>query len=114
MYQIRKFVFETNSSSVHSIVMCSESDYDRWKAGELLYEDYADRLVTREQAIAEIEEWSKKCYPEEVGQPITDEVLYDNNYYSYDAFWNEKEERYETFSDSYDGVVAFGYYGSDY
>ena len=113
MNQVRVSIFETNSSSIHSIVMCSESDYDRWEAGELLYKDYTDSLVTREEAIAEIEEYRKKYYPEEVGQPITEEVLYDNNYYSYDAFWNEKEEYYETFSESYDGVVAFGYYGHD-
>ena len=27
--QIRRGVFETNSSSVHSLTMCMESDYDR-------------------------------------------------------------------------------------
>lgn len=35
--QIRRGVFETNSSSVHSITMCTGSDFDRWTDGELLF-----------------------------------------------------------------------------
>ena len=35
--QVRRNVFETNSSSVHTLVVCKESDYDRWKNGEVLY-----------------------------------------------------------------------------
>ena len=34
---IRRNTFETNSSSTHSITMCSESDFDKWKNGELYY-----------------------------------------------------------------------------
>ena len=33
--QIRRGVFETNSSSVHSLTMCMESDYDRWQEDNL-------------------------------------------------------------------------------
>lgn len=33
--QIRRGVFETNSSSMHVIVMCMESDYDRWQEDNL-------------------------------------------------------------------------------
>ena len=32
--QVRKGLFETNSSSVHSLVLCSESEYEKWKNGE--------------------------------------------------------------------------------
>ena len=28
--QVRCGVFETNSSSVHSLCMCMESDYEKW------------------------------------------------------------------------------------
>lgn len=35
--QIRRGVFETNSSSVHSLTMCTSSDYDKWKNGELVW-----------------------------------------------------------------------------
>lgn len=37
MEQIRKNVFETNSSSTHSLVMSIKSDFDKWKNGEVLY-----------------------------------------------------------------------------
>ena len=33
--QIRRGVFESNSSSVHSLTMCMESDYDRWEKDNL-------------------------------------------------------------------------------
>ena len=33
--KMRQGVFETNSSSTHSITMCNESDYDKWVNGEL-------------------------------------------------------------------------------
>ena len=39
--QIRKGVFETNSSSEHTISIVKKSDFDKWKNGEL----YAQRLT---------------------------------------------------------------------
>lgn len=41
MIQIRKNVFETNSSSTHSLVMAVASDFDRWEAGEVYYCEWA-------------------------------------------------------------------------
>ena len=37
MIQIRKNVFETNSSSTHSLVMAVKSEFDKWTAGEYYY-----------------------------------------------------------------------------
>jgi len=31
--QIRRSVFETNSSSTHSITMCSNTDFEKWENG---------------------------------------------------------------------------------
>lgn len=44
MINIRTNVFETNSSSVHSLTLCSEDDYSKWQDGKLLYvyERYMD------------------------------------------------------------------------
>ena len=39
---IRRGLFETNSSSVHSITMCDDDTYTKWKNGELLVDDYHD------------------------------------------------------------------------
>ena len=47
---IRNGVFETNSSSTHSITMCMKSDYEKWKNGELYYfEDSKTGFVTKEE-----------------------------------------------------------------
>jgi hypothetical protein len=37
MIQVRKNVFETNSSSTHSLVMAVKSEFDKWEAGEYYY-----------------------------------------------------------------------------
>ena len=39
MFTIRKATFETNSSSTHSMVICTQEEYDKWSKGEL----YASR-----------------------------------------------------------------------
>ena len=33
--QIRRGVFETNSSSTHSLTICLKSDYDKWNNGNV-------------------------------------------------------------------------------
>ena len=43
--QIRTGLFETNSSSVHSLVMVSGNDYEKWKNGELVYDRMDDKLI---------------------------------------------------------------------
>ena len=40
--QIRRGVFETNSSSTHSITMCSNKEYEKWE------KVYGDDLVILE------------------------------------------------------------------
>lgn len=47
---VRANVFETNSSSTHSITMCLESEYEKWKNGELYYIEANEDFVTPEQA----------------------------------------------------------------
>ena len=39
MIQIRQGVFETNSSSTHSITMCMKSEFDMWERGEVYLND---------------------------------------------------------------------------
>ena len=47
--QIRRGVFETNSSSTHSVSyslhMCSEDIYDKWKNGELVFDRNKEEFV---------------------------------------------------------------------
>ena len=98
--QIRRGVFETNSSSVHSLTMCMESDFNKWVAGELVWSRWGDELV-----------------------PITDEIKKsmeedEREYLTYEQFNDYDYIDYETFEDSYttpngETVKSFGYYGED-
>lgn len=48
MKLFRRGTFETNSSSTHSITMCKESDFDKWKNGELYYCDNDGKFYDEE------------------------------------------------------------------
>lgn len=96
--QIRCGVFETNSSSVHAITMCTELDYHKWRNGELIYDRWEEKLV-----------------------PISDKTKKETtngDYLTYEQFNDYECLEYETFSDSFttpdgENVIAFGYYGHD-
>lgn len=60
MITIRNGTFETNSSSTHSIVICSKKDIKLWEKGELLGSRDDNKLVKKEDAVAEL----KRDYPE--------------------------------------------------
>lgn len=45
MKQIRHNVFETNSSSTHSIVICDKYLYDEWNADRAYFNKYTEDLV---------------------------------------------------------------------
>ena len=100
MKQIRQNVFETNSSSTHSITMCMRSDYNRWVAGDLVWSRWSDKLV--------------EITPD-VKQSMEDG---DGEYLTYEQFNDYDYLEFETFTESYttpngDNVISFGYYGYD-
>ena len=54
MIQIRKNVFETNSSSTHCMVIGTASDFEKWEDGEVYYYDNwreGKKFITKEEAI---------------------------------------------------------------
>lgn len=93
MFSIRKSVFETNSSSTHSICICTEDEYERFRDGETMYDSYNDELVTVSDNEIEEDKYRYKSY-EDMGQYL--------EYYSYP---------FET--PSGDKMVVFGTYGYD-
>jgi hypothetical protein len=101
MRQIRKNVFETNSSSTHSITMCMKSDYDKWVAGELAWDRWGDRLV-------EITPEIKTSMENDEGDYLTFEQFNDYEYIEYETF------RTTFKTPNNEEVISFGYYGSDY
>lgn len=130
--QIRRGVFETNSSSTHSLTMCLKSDYDKWESGEVLlfigsgwcYPDdnkpEKNHFYTKEEAIA-FEKVSKYPPAKDLDWDNENEVmdmLHDNEWFDSDYYWNDYCSEYETFEDELttpngDDVVTFGYYGYD-
>ena len=82
--QTRVGVFETNSSSTHSLTICTEDDFERFKSGEL-------RLNRRELV---------KPDPKDDDQVAYEDMGSDLEYF---------EEEFTT--PSGDKMVAFGEYG---
>lgn len=100
MIQVRQGIFETNSSSTHSLTMCTSSDYEKWKNGELIYDYYNDKLVPVTDKIKELKEDGDDEY-------VTYENFQDWSYMDLESF----EQRYTT--PGGEEIVAFGYYGYD-
>ncbi len=91
MKQIRREVFETNSSSTHSITICTAEEYEKFQDGEMMFDFWNGKLVPMK------------------------EIKEDEGYFtSYDDFGGDMET-YEKFftTPSGDKMVAFGYYGYD-
>lgn len=54
MIQIRRSVFETNSSSTHTLTMCDDSTYQAWEAGEVgMYYSYSNPIFKPIEEILE-------------------------------------------------------------
>lgn len=98
--QIRRGVFETNSSSVHSITMCMKSDYDRWVDDELAFDYWDDKLIEITPEIRNEMKSGSSRY-------LTHEQFNDWEYVEFETFKNT----FKTVNN--DEVVAFGYYGHD-
>ena len=94
MVVIRRGVFETNSSSTHSLTISTKSDYEKWKRGELLFDNWKNGFVE-----------------------ITEETEGDGDCYSYTRYEEKIGDYYETFNEHYttqsgDEIVVFGYHGT--
>lgn len=120
---IRQGVFETNSSSVHSLTMATKNDYEKFENGELFYitfrypyfENVHKDFISRDELYQIAKELGFDGKIED-----TDELLnfFDGDVVSYDLFWDSDHERFEYFTDEFttpkgETVVAFGYYGYD-
>lgn len=99
MRVVRRGVFETNSSSTHSITMCSKEEYDKWDKGELLFDSNVGKFILP----SEVDEYKK-------------EHRWCSLYSSPEDYYDDCDM--ETFEDEYttkngEVIVAFGYYGYD-
>lgn len=126
MKVIRRGVFETNSSSTHSITMCSQDEYDAWNSGELFFNkggwsSYSvnkdKEFVTKDEAIEILT--NNKYPPDEDLNTLSDDELIDyfkdNEIYDSESYFDRDLESYEStyVTKSGEKVVAFGYFGYD-
>lgn len=129
MLNIRFGTFETNSSSVHSLVLCTSDDYRRLEEGELyIFDEWGGiSLLTKEDAVKRIlngKNEYQSCgssytfsYLMEMPKSELNRLLVDEEIYSLDQYWG-RHEYMEHFEERYttpggEEVVAFGYYGQD-
>lgn len=112
--QIRAGVFETNSSSTHTLSIMSRKDYERWQKGDLYLSD--DKLYTKEEVINKLQERDKR-YKYEPKDYSDEDVFDDERMYDYETYGEWREDEYlEIYVKDYttengDEIVAFGKYG---
>jgi len=114
MKQIRVGVFETNSSSTHSLTIVSAEEYEKFKNGEYVWNREHDVLQSVEDAKKSLIEDRKKWDVsfEETEEEV--EELMEENTQTFDEYGSDYETFYEEYeTKSGDKVVAFGYYGYD-
>ena len=122
MKKVRHGVFETNSSSVHTLTICTEDEYGLYTDGDLLHcrcdwvlkgTKYEGRKFVTPDEAAEIE----KEYLSKYGYAYDDESIEASVHDDFESYDDEDEylECYEEHfvSPSGDKMVAFGRYGYD-
>ena len=133
--EIRRGVFETNSSSTHSLAICTEEEFENWKAGNVLFDEWGGRFILpyqlsddeKKRAASEYTKNKKEFYKdwEELSDVqkekwystyIEDHNLGNNEGVTYNQFF--ANDYLETFCEGYttpkgDKIVCFGKYGYD-
>lgn len=133
---IRKGVFETNSSSTHSLTMCSKEEFEAWQRGEVLFQKYGkenfisvtklsehDKKMAEEYYEENKDDFQKnwKDLSDDAKQKYYTKYAKENNFIdedakTYDQYMHDGD--LETFVQTYtsksgDKIVAFGEYGYD-
>lgn len=134
--QIRRGVFETNSSSVHSLTICDSETFKRWKDGELLFDKWTEKFINPIPELSDFQkEDAKEYYVEEMKtywkewnelsseekekwyhQYALEHDLISEDAKTYDDYFDD--DYFETYEKEYttksgDHIVCFGYYGHD-
>lgn len=125
MFKIRQNVYETNSSSTHSISICTSDEFEKFKKGEVYFNNYwcssdkpiKDKLfVTLDEILASVDEYEVKEIKEAMeNEDDLDYVLFNTGFQSYNNFGGDHEVYEEDYTTpGGEHIVAFGYYGQDY
>ena len=121
MFKIRQGVFETNSSSTHSLILCSKEEYEKLEQEELFIDVWDNSLITLEEAknryVADAEKYNLDC--PDIYKTSEEEAIDLLNEYdvarTLDNYCSNYFERFEKEYTTPNGesIVAFGYYGFD-
>lgn len=143
MLQVRQGVFETNSSSTHSLNICTQEEFDAWtaKGSDICFigEAWGDfdpskfneaNFVTKQEVLNRAIEANKEHEDEEYYKTYDIEHFFDKpedewylesdaegeNVYLAEDYESDTLEYYERkfTTPSGDKMVAFGMYGQDY
>lgn len=134
MKTIRCSVFETNSNSTHSLCLCSEDEFEKWKKGELLFDTWEETFREPLKITEEIKQQVKLDYYinsgndrsdwDSLSEELQEEYILDNmeafcdvgSLENYTDYMNhsslESFVKYHT-TKSNEKVIAFGRYGHD-
>ena len=136
MRQVRFGVFETNSSSTHSLTFCTQEEFDKWVSGKILFDKWNEQFIKNRSLTDEEQDASKEYYNQSKTiywkdwEQLSDEEIQswnmkylkrhddDNSIQSY-LDWCNDNYSLESFVEHYtspsgDKIVAFGKYGNDY
>lgn len=122
---VRFGVFETNSSSTHSMIIMSKEEKSKWKNGELFRCRYGDRFIEKKDAdkiIQSLKEQYAKNYKVDISEIEIEDVKYEDSFYEdfpltfdeYDDWMNlEMDENYYVTKNG-EEIVIMCWYGNDY
>lgn len=133
MIKVRNGVWETNSSSVHSLIMCNDDDFQKLFRGEYMiagYEykkgKYSDKFVSTQEVYDYFKENfnnNKSHYEYEYGISSLDDEDLDIDMilanediaYTLETYGGEEYEKFDGYFITNGGekVWAFGYFGRD-
>lgn len=132
IFQIRPNVFETNSSSTHSLNICTEKEYDDWKNDSRIYfcENVPrdeKQFITEDELKQLLDKWNERFDEEDKLSIDTffeknqwgESAAEDYGVFRFDDYYNHYEDCLQTYvqhftTPSNDEMVAFGYYGTEY
>lgn len=125
MYKIRRNIFETNSSSTHSITICQKETYDKWRSGEVYYNpwredgDVEGQFFSKDKVLEHLDEDftidelkdMESKYPDQFFEMLSEEEFATHDMFTDDDYLEFYKEEYT--SKSGDEIVVFGKYGYD-
>ena len=125
---IRSNVFETNSSSMHTLTFTKKDKYKDWENGKMFFDEWNEKLITRKEALERaLKKYNMDCLLngkdtlriDDVSESEQDELIknYAGNVCTMNEYFDDDE--LESYDEEYtpEGsdvtVVAFGKYGFD-